>query len=454
MGKNSKAINTPLITVYITNHNYGKFINKAIKSVLNQSIKNFELIIIDDGSKDNSKKIINNYKNNKKITSIFQKNRGLIVSNNLALRLARGKYIMRLDADDWLDSHALEIMSNILERNSKIGLVFPDYFEVDRNGKVLNLVRRHDFKKVKLYDQPAHGACTMIRKDCLEKIGGYNEKYDRQDGYYLWIKFIQKYEVTNTNLPLFFYRKHENSLSKNEEKILSTRSEIIRSNLSKKNFKKKALAILPIRGLQIDPSALVLKKLKGKPLLLWTIESLLKAKNISKICVTSPDRNILNFVKKIYKNKILLHKRDEKLGGINIEIDETIKLATKFAIKKKIKFNYIFELGYKTPFLKSKDIDGFVNLIDFFDTDEVLGVRTELDLIYKHDGSGLKIVNRSSNLKLERDQLFKSVDGIRLFKKSIIEKKKYRLKTGHYILDQKSSHVINTDLDWKIAKAI
>ena len=119
MGKNSKAINTPLITVYITNHNYGKFINKAIKSVLNQSIKNFELIIIDDGSKDNSKKIINNYKNNKKITSIFQKNRGLIVSNNLALRLARGKYIIRLDADDWLDSHALEIMSNILERNSK-----------------------------------------------------------------------------------------------------------------------------------------------------------------------------------------------------------------------------------------------------------------------------------------------------------------------------------------------
>ncbi len=454
MGKNSKAINTPLITVYITSHNYGKFINKAIKSVLNQSVKNFELIIIDDGSTDNSKKIINNYKSNKKITSIFQKNRGLIVSNNLALRLARGKYIMRLDADDWLDFHALEIMSNILERNSKIGLVFPDYFEVDRNGKVLNLVRRHDFKKVKLYDQPAHGACTMIRKDCLEKIGGYNEKYDRQDGYYLWIKFIQKYEVINTNLPLFFYRKHENSLSKNEEKILSTRSEIIRSNLSKKNLKKKALAILPIRGLQINPSALVLKKLKGKPLLLWTIESLLEAKNISKICVTSPDKNILSFLKKIYKNKILLHKRDEKLGGINIEIDETIRLATKFATKKKIKFNYIFELSYKTPFLKSKDIDGFVNLIDFFDTDEVLGVRTELDRIYKHDGSGLKIVNRSSNLKLERDQLFKSVDGIRLFKKSLIRKKKYKVKTGHYILDQKSSHVINTELDWKIAKAI
>ena len=58
---------------------------------------------------------------------------------------------MRLDADDWLDMNALQIMSNYLEKNPKIGLVFPDYFEVDELGKIINLVRRHNFKKVKLY---------------------------------------------------------------------------------------------------------------------------------------------------------------------------------------------------------------------------------------------------------------------------------------------------------------
>ena len=248
MGKSNKLTNRPLVTVYITSHNYGSYLKRAIQSVLRQSLKNFELIIIDDGSKDKSKSIINSFKKNKKITTVFQKNKGLTVTNNLALRLSKGKYIMRLDADDWLDLNALEIMSNILERNAKVGLVFPDYFEVDRSGNILNLVRRHDFKKVKLHDQPAHGACTMIRKECLEKIGGYSEKYDRQDGFYLWIKFIQKYKVLNTNLPLFYYRKHGSSLSSNEEKILSTRSKIIRSNLSKNNLSKKALAILPIRG--------------------------------------------------------------------------------------------------------------------------------------------------------------------------------------------------------------
>ena len=116
----NNLIKTPLVTVYITNHNYGKYLSKSIKSVLNQSLKDFELIIIDDGSIDNSKEILKKYEKNKKIKIIFQKNKGLIVSNNLALRLAKGKYILRLDADDWLDPHALEIMSSILEKNSKL----------------------------------------------------------------------------------------------------------------------------------------------------------------------------------------------------------------------------------------------------------------------------------------------------------------------------------------------
>ena len=156
--------NNPLITVYITNYNYGNFIKKAIKSVLNQSFKDFELIIIDDGSKDKSIKIIKEFENKKNIKIVIQKNKGLIVSNNLALRLSRAKYIMRLDSDDWLDPYALEIMSNVLERNKKISLVFPDYYEVNKNGKILKQIIRHDFNKVKLLDQPAHGACTMIRK--------------------------------------------------------------------------------------------------------------------------------------------------------------------------------------------------------------------------------------------------------------------------------------------------
>ena len=224
----------PLITVYIANYNYGRFIKKAINSVLNQTFKNFELIIIDDGSKDKSKKIIKEFQKKKNIKIIFQKNKGLIVSNNIALRLSKAKYIMRLDSDDWLDPHALELMSNILERNKKIGLVFPDYYEVDRNSKIIEQVRRHNFKKVKLLDQPAHGACTMIRKQNLIDIGGYDEEFNCQDGYYLWLRFTKKYLIRNVNLPLFYYRQHQGSLSQNSKQILFNRSKIIQKFQIKK----------------------------------------------------------------------------------------------------------------------------------------------------------------------------------------------------------------------------
>ena len=82
----------PLITIYITNHNYGRFISKSINSVLNQSFKKYELIIIDDGSTDNSIDIINKYcKKNKDIIFIKQNKRGLVASNNIAINLAKGR---------------------------------------------------------------------------------------------------------------------------------------------------------------------------------------------------------------------------------------------------------------------------------------------------------------------------------------------------------------------------
>ena len=181
----------PKITVYITNHNYEKFISKSIQSVLNQSFKNYELIIIDDGSSDDSVNVIDRFcKKNKDIIFVKQKKRGLVASNNIAISLAKGKYIMRLDADDWLKKDALKEMFKIIEKNDETAMVFPDYYEVDINGKKILRFVRHNFKKVDLKDQPAHGACSLIRLSILKKIGGYDEKFMCQDGYYIWMKLM------------------------------------------------------------------------------------------------------------------------------------------------------------------------------------------------------------------------------------------------------------------------
>jgi len=96
-------ITSPLVTVYITNYNYGRYLSQAIESVLNQTFTDFELIVVDDGSVDDSRDIIRQYQGHPKVRTIFQENQGLNKTNNIALRSARGKYIMRLDADDYLD---------------------------------------------------------------------------------------------------------------------------------------------------------------------------------------------------------------------------------------------------------------------------------------------------------------------------------------------------------------
>jgi glycosyltransferase involved in cell wall biosynthesis len=203
----------PLLTVYITNYNYGMYIQQSVESVLSQTFQDFELFIIDDGSVDNSKEIIEQYRDNPKINIIYQQNKGLNVTNNIAMRASIAKYIMRLDADDFLTPDALEIMVSALENDIDLGLVFPDYYYTNDNGIITGEEIRHDFDKdVSLFDQPAHGACTMIRLENLKMLGGYNESFTCQDGYDLWIKFIMHFKVTNINKPLFYYRRHGLSL--------------------------------------------------------------------------------------------------------------------------------------------------------------------------------------------------------------------------------------------------
>ena len=90
----------PRVTVYITNYNYARYVRQAIESVLAQTDQDFELLVIDDGSTDDSRETISEYQGHPKIRIIFQENKGLNRTNNIALKAARGRYIMRLDADD------------------------------------------------------------------------------------------------------------------------------------------------------------------------------------------------------------------------------------------------------------------------------------------------------------------------------------------------------------------
>ena len=393
------------VTVYIPNYNYDKFLDDSIKSVLNQSFKNFELIIIDDGSIDNSKKILKKYIFHKKIRIINQKNKGLVKCCNTAIRASNGKFVLRLDADDYLKKNALENFYKKIISDRNIGLVFSDYFIVDANKEIIKKNKMMNYEKnVQLLDIPSHGACSLIRKEYLLETNLYDEDIDRQDGYDLWLKFFNRYKVVNINKPLWYYRQHTGSLSFDKHELLKTRNKIY-NKFVKKNFnkKKKCVCVIPARGNQIYSNCLSNKIFQGEPLIFSTIKQALNVKKIDKIILTTSDQKLIDIAKRKFKNKILYHNRRQDLAIENTQYRDAILSAINENYKKKP--DYVLILNFEYPLRESFYIEKAINCIQIFQTEKLISVNiNQNDQFYMHDGKGLKLLNNSKHNTLQLEK--------------------------------------------------
>ena len=445
--------NNPLVTVYITNYNYGVFISQAIESVSGQTFKDFELIIIDDGSTDESKEIIKHYEGLPFVKTVFQKNKGLNASNNVAMNMARGKYIMRLDADDFLAPSALGIMSAVLEAEPDTALVFPDFYYVDINGKITGEECRHNFdREVTLFDLPAHGACTMIRLNILKKIGGYNENIKCQDGYDLWIKLATKYKVSNINKPLFYYRKHGKSITSNEERILIARKKIKEQYAHNLNFETpKCFCVIPVRVREINgviwPLEPVINSISPLERIISEIK---KSKTIKKIIVTSSNEDVEKLVEKLTDEKLTFVKRPPEYE----EYQKSLRATYEMLLKHKQAFlneaDLFLNFAPEFPFVTHEDIDEAIYTSIIFKADSVVGVRPDNETYYQHDGSGLyPILDQGQHTKYERDILYKGIKAISLTRKEVFLKTGRLLKgkLSHIVLSPKAALEINTNFN-------
>ena len=395
----------------------------------------------------------------------------MIKSCNTALKQARGKFILRLDADDWLDKNAIEIMYSKFKKDKTIELVFPDYYEVDQKGNVLHIIRRHDFEKVKLFDQPAHGACALFKRKTLLLNGGYDENFTCQDGVDIWLRYIKKFKLINLNIPLFYYRKHGASLTENRAKILENRNKILFKNNTKINKKNKnVVAFVPIRGEKFDKYSKVFKKIKSKYLIDWTLDNLIKSKLINDIIISSPDIKVLKYVKKKKNPKIIAIERDISLASQSVLLDDSIIHAMKKY--KKIKGympDYILLSKLNCPFRNYKHLDNAINTIQIFDLDVVYGTSTQNKIFFKHNGKSLKPLrvidstmiksnnNRKIRIRVESEEIYSESGNFILYRSKNFENKRTRdekMKIGHEILDRLSAFEINSEFDWLIAEDI
>lgn len=200
------------VSVIIPTYNRAKFIKDAIESVLNQTYKNFEIIVIDDGSTDNTREILAQY--GKKIKVLTQENKGAPAARNKGIREAKGEYLAFLDSDDIWYPLKLEKQIKVMEQ-TKAGFVHTARYEVDVvNNKRSSLLPLLPAKSSRDFlSGKTHISMTvLVAKELVVKAGLFDENILTTDDTDLWIRIAKIADIIYINEPLMDFRMVGNNL--------------------------------------------------------------------------------------------------------------------------------------------------------------------------------------------------------------------------------------------------
>lgn len=273
--------NKPLVTVAMVTYNSSKYIRTAIESVLASTYKNFELIISDDHSTDNTWGLIGGY-TDKRIKSIRQKNNiGEYNNRNYCLKNAKGKYIIYIDGDDLIRPKGLECFITEIEKHPDCGMAISRDYEGQQKISSYECFKNHFLTK----NSPLNLALVrvMFNKDCFSRLGGFSNLYRSGDDY-ARLLMAANYPVLIVQDGLVWWRKSQNSASFKlfnsydgvSEPLIIKYYFLNSTNLLTKIEKKRAYKKLYISYLNI------LKSLIRKGEILWTIKLLINYRKIKK----------------------------------------------------------------------------------------------------------------------------------------------------------------------------
>jgi len=216
---------SPAVTIVITCYNYGHYLEGCLESVFSQTYQSFEIIVVDDGSTDNTTAIMSKYKNIKNINYIRQKNGGQANAKNRGIKESSGEFIAFLDADDLWREDKLEKQIPLFQ-DSSVGVVFSRSLFIDENGQKL------EHQQLGKYLQPRSGwvsndlyvdnfvpfSSSIIRRECLAVFSGFDESLEMGIDWDLWLRISTKYQFDFIDEPLLKYRVgHPGQMSKKQE---------------------------------------------------------------------------------------------------------------------------------------------------------------------------------------------------------------------------------------------
>ncbi len=228
----NRAEEIPSVSVIIPCYNHARFLGEAVESVSHQTYRHFEIIVVDDGSTDESAQIAAQYDG---LRYVRQMNQGLAAARNTGLRESKGEYLVFLDADDRLRPEALEIGVHYLKTHPECGFVFGRFINIAADGSPIGdspapwwpddepyatLLRRNSI---------AMHATVMYSRDAIESSGGFNPSLKACEDYDLYLRLVRRYPVKCHDTVVAEYRRHATSMSQDHALMLRSAVSVLRA---------------------------------------------------------------------------------------------------------------------------------------------------------------------------------------------------------------------------------
>lgn len=223
-----------LVSVVMPVYNGERYLAQAIESILNQTFQNFEFIVVNDGSTDETPAILRRYD---RLTVLNQENQGVAAASNNGIALTSGKYIARLDADDFSLANRLERQVDFLESNPEIGILGSSAYIIDSENRKWGIQKMPlsdaELRWMGLFKCPFIHSSVIFRRELVDKINAlYDPAFAPSDDYELWIRLLKITRGMNLKSPAILYRVHSKNASTVQKSSIVTHSQ----EISKKAF--------------------------------------------------------------------------------------------------------------------------------------------------------------------------------------------------------------------------
>jgi len=208
----------PKVSVIIPTYNRANFLRSAIQSVLNQTFKDFEVIVVDDASTDDTRQIVHEFADDRIRYIAHNENKGGSASRNIGIKSSKGKFIAFLDDDDiWMPTK-LEKQLFLLNMNPEVNVVYTGARSIDKNGKVGSQLKNPSLKGniyPAILKKNYVGSCSyvLVRRDCFDVTSFFDEKLPSNQDWDLWIRMAKHSQFDYVNETLVLYRIHQERIS-------------------------------------------------------------------------------------------------------------------------------------------------------------------------------------------------------------------------------------------------